>query len=173
MRRALFFLPFAVLGVLLGFGLWALTSGRDPNAFDSPVVGQALPALALEPLAELDPFDAAALSEGVHVLNVFASWCVPCRAEHPVLERIAEGGVPVHGIAYQDEPADTLAFLEELGNPYATLGRDAGRQVLELGLSGVPETFLVVDGVVTHHAAGPILGTLGEDFAAALDGALR
>ncbi|MGR3540174.1 MAG: redoxin family protein [Hasllibacter sp.] len=171
MRRALFFLPFAVLGALIGFGLWALTSGRDPNAFDSPVVGGPLPPMSLEPLADLPLLDTAALDGGVQVLNVFASWCVPCRAEHPVLEEIAAAGVPVHGIAYQDAEADTLAFLDELGNPYATLGRDAGRQVLELGLSGVPETFLLVDGIVTHHAAGPILGALGEDFAAALEAA--
>ena len=171
MRRALFFLPFAVLGALLGFGLWALTSQRDPNAFASPAVGRPLPALTLEPLADLPLLETAALGGGVQVVNVFASWCVPCRAEHPVLEGIADRGVPVHGIAYQDDEADTLAFLDELGNPYATLGRDAGRQVLELGLSGVPETFLVVDGVVTHHAPGPLLGTLGEDFAAALEAA--
>ncbi|PRY94622.1 cytochrome c biogenesis protein CcmG/thiol:disulfide interchange protein DsbE [Hasllibacter halocynthiae] len=171
MRRLLFFLPFAVFGAVAGFGLWALTSGRDPNAFDSPVVGRDLPALALEPLADLPLLQTGEIGGGVQVVNVFASWCVPCVAEHPVLVSIAESGVPVHGIAYQDAPEDTLAFLDEHGNPYASVGRDAGRQVLELGLSGVPETFLVVDGAVAYHAAGPILGAPGDAFLAALDAA--
>lgn len=160
MRRALFFAPLAVLALFAGFALWGLTSGRDPNAVPSALIGRAPPAMALPPLAGagVPGFDPAALGDGPALVNVFASWCVPCRAEHPVLVRMAEEGVRVHGIAYKDAPEDAAAFLAELGNPYASVGVDeSGRAGIEWGITGVPETFVIAGGRIVHRAAGPLV----------------
>lgn len=160
MRRWVFFVPLALLGAVIGFALWGLTSGRDPNAVPSALIGQAPPEAPLPPLegAGVPGFDPGEFGDGPVLVNVFASWCVPCRAEHPVLVGMAEGGVEVHGIAYKDAPEDAAAFLAELGNPYATVGLDEpGRAGLDWGISGVPETFVVADGRIVHRAAGPLV----------------
>jgi cytochrome c biogenesis protein CcmG/thiol:disulfide interchange protein DsbE len=91
-------------------------------------------------------------------VNFWASWCAPCRAEHPILVDLAAEGIPVHGVNVRDDPAKALAFLAELGNPYATVGADrTGRAALAWGTYGVPETF-VLDGAgrVVLRYAGPI-----------------
>lgn len=160
MRRWVFFLPLALLAVVAGFALWGLTSGRDPNAVPSALIGRAPPATPLPPVPGVAApgFDPAALGEGPVLVNVFASWCVPCRAEHPVLVDMAREGIAVHGIAYKDAPEDAATFLAELGNPYASVGLDeAGRAGIDWGITGVPETFVVADGRIVHRAAGPLV----------------
>jgi len=90
---------------------------------------------------------------------VFASWCVPCRAEHPLLMRLArENGVSINGIAYKDKPEDSRAFLASLGDPYSRVGMDEpGRAAIEWGVYGVPETFLVDgNGVIRWKYSGPL-----------------
>ena len=175
MRRALLFLPVAVVAVVLGFALWGLTSEREPDAIPSALVGRAAPAFDLPPVEGVDSpgLSTADLASGeVTALNVFASWCVPCRAEHGVLTRLAEEEeLRLVGLNYTDEPEDAAAFLAELGNPYERVGADAtGRTGIDWGVTGVPETFLLgPDGTVLHRHAGPIVGEPAvSDFRAAL-----
>lgn len=148
---------FVAVAALLGFGL-----GNDPSEIPSVLIGEPLPAFALAaPDGQAQGFATADLAAGeISVVNVFASWCVPCRAEHPLLTAIAaEEGVALYGIAYKDEPADTRRFLDELGDPYRRIGADRdGRVAIDLGITGVPETFFVgPDGAIRYKHIGPIL----------------
>ena len=92
------------------------------------------------------------------VINFFASWCVPCVIEHPILMRLAKEGVPLYGVAYKDKPEDSLRFLRQHGIPYARLGVDQpGRVAIDWGLYGVPETYLIDrQGIIRWRWAGPL-----------------
>lgn len=142
----------AALVALLGRGLLQHDAQAEPT---SPLIGKPAPALDLQRLAG----DAPVPQGEVWVLNVFASWCAPCRAELPVLGQLAEqGGVRVVGLDYRDTPELGAAFLKRHGNPYAfTLLDPQGRGSLAWGVTGVPETF-VVDrrGVVRLRHTGPV-----------------
>ena len=159
MRRLLFLLPalvVVVIGLGLGFGLT-----RDAQEIPSALIDRPVPGFALAALdgVERPGLAAADLGGEVALLNVFASWCAPCRVEHPVLTRLAEArGIPLYGINYKDAPADAAAWLAELGNPYRRIGVDPeGRTGIELGLTGVPETYVVdADGRIRYRHAGPI-----------------
>jgi cytochrome c biogenesis protein CcmG, thiol:disulfide interchange protein DsbE len=95
---------------------------------------------------------------GVKIVNYWASWCAPCRVEHPHLMALAEEGIPIYGINYKDDPAKAMAFLDELGNPYAALGADdTGRTAIDWGVYGVPETYVIDgEGKVVFRLAGPV-----------------
>lgn len=157
MAKALMFVPpvaFAALAAMFWLGM----QREDPEALPSAMIGRAAPAVQVVPLGDLPVFDAATLTApGVKLVNFWASWCAPCRAEHPQLEALRAEGVVIHGVNYKDDPVKAEAFLAELGNPYATIGADAGRMALDWGLYGVPETF-VIDGAgkVVLRFAGPI-----------------
>lgn len=164
MSRILVFLPVLIVAVVGGFLWWGLVSGRDPSAIPSALIGAPAPEFALPPIAgtATPGLQSADLVTGSPLLlNVFASWCVPCRAEHAALTRMArDEGVTLMGINYQDKPADAAAWLAELGNPYQRIGSDLkGRVGVDWGISGVPETF-VVDGagVIVYRHVGPIVG---------------
>lgn len=153
---------FAALAGLFYFGMHR----EDPDALPSTRVGAVAPAMQLEPLGAKPEFELAALKEdGVKLVNFWASWCAPCRAEHPNLELLADEGVPIYGINYKDDPAKALAFLEELGDPYLGIGADTGgRTGIDWGLYGVPETFVIDgDGVVRLRFAGPITQRVLEE----------
>ena len=94
----------------------------------------------------------------VKLVNFWASWCEPCRAEHPILEALQKEGVVIYGVNYKDTPENALAFLAELGNPFEKIGADTtGRMGLNWGLYGVPETYLINgDGQILLRHAGPI-----------------
>lgn len=147
--------------LFVGFAVIAyveLTSGDE--GLPSALAGRAAPSLAAtEPLrGDPAPSDAALEAPGVKLVNFWASWCAPCRVEHPTLTSLAEAGVPVIGINYKDRPENARAFLAELGDPYVAIGADAsGRTGIDWGLYGVPETF-VVDGAgrITFRFAGPV-----------------
>ena len=148
-------LLFAALAILFYLGM----QRDDPDALPSVRVGQPAPALPLTPLPGKDSFDTAALNApGVKLVNYWASWCAPCRVEHPNLQTLADEGVPIYGVNYKDDPAKALAFLDELGDPYVAVGADdSGRIGIDWGLYGVPETFVIDgNGVVTLRFAGPI-----------------
>jgi cytochrome c biogenesis protein CcmG/thiol:disulfide interchange protein DsbE len=139
--------------------VWVGMYREDPDALPSTMEGRAAPAVVVEPLGEGPVLSDAVLREaGVKLVNFWASWCAPCRAEHPMLVELAEGGVPVHGVNYKDKPENALGFLEELGDPFSAMGADAsGRMGLDWGLYGVPETFVIDgDGEVVLGWAGPI-----------------
>ena len=158
MVRWLLFLPPLLFAGLAGLLLAGML--RDnPDGLPSAYAGKAAPALQVTALGDGPVLtDALLRVPGVKVVNFWASWCAPCRAEHPRLMEIKAMGLPVYGVNYKDKPADALGLLDELGNPFAALGADAtGRMGLDWGLYGVPETF-VIDGAgtVVLRFAGPI-----------------
>lgn len=166
-RKLIIILPLAIFVALASVFTVQLLRGGASSEIPSALVGQPIPALPLVPLPGME---AAALSQaffetldpGVDVvaLNVFASWCVPCRAEHAQIEAMAAmENVLVVGLNYKDKPEAAIAFLDELGNPYSALGGDPdGRVALDYGVYGVPETFLIDrDGIIRARYAFPIL----------------
>mgnify|MGYP002780945923 CR=1 FL=1 len=153
---------FAALAGLFAAGMY-LDDGQE---LPSALIGQPAPGLPEERIAGLPPLDPAVLADGeVKLVNFWASWCPPCRVEHPNLTLLAEEGVPIYGIAYKDQPANSAAFLRELGNPYAGVGQDPeGRTALDWGVYGVPETFVVAgDGTIVARMANPITTDVLED----------
>lgn len=159
MRRLIFVLPLAAFAAIAVWFAVGLT--RDPNVLPSALIDRPMPDFALPALAGADvpALTAAGVRGRVSLVNVFASWCVPCRAEHPLLMRLArEGRVAVYGIAYKDRAADAAGFLRSLGNPFAAIGHDeSGRVAIDWGVYGVPETFIVgTDGVILYKFIGPI-----------------
>ena len=146
---------FVALGVLLWAGL-----SLDPRKIPSPLVGKPLPGFSLavlhEPKKTVTP---ETLRGRVYLLNVWASWCVACRQEHPVLNELARRkAVTIIGLNYKDKRDDALAWLKNLGNPYEVSLIDAdGRIGIELGVYGVPESFLIdKQGVIRYKHIGPI-----------------
>jgi cytochrome c biogenesis protein CcmG/thiol:disulfide interchange protein DsbE len=154
----------AVLPLVLLVGLvavFALNMDRDPSLVRSVLINKPAPSFTLPAVAGtgVEGFDTASLKGEVTVVNVFASWCIPCREEHPLLERLkAETGVRIFGINQKDAPENAVAFLTELGNPYQRIGGDTDNRVsIDWGVYGVPETFVVnAAGVITFKHVGPI-----------------
>ena len=138
------------------FTLFALQLSRPKNDFvQSTMIGKEVPAFALPPATGGMPgLTAADLADGQpKLLNVFASWCIPCRAEAPQLDALRRQGADIVAIAVRDRPEDVAAFLQQYGNPFTRIGSDQISEVqLSLGSSGVPETF-VIDGQgrITHQ----------------------
>ncbi len=156
--------PIIFLG-LAGIFYFGLTR-ENPNELPSQFVGQPAPVLALEELATYGPVptDADLRAPGVKLVNFWASWCGPCRVEHPTLQKMADDGIPIFGVNYKDTDANAQKFLGELGNPFAKIGVDAnGRTGIEWGLYGVPETFVIDgSGKVVLRYPGPITSSVYE-----------
>ena len=146
---------FLVVGIGLGIGLT-----RDPSTLPSALIGKPVPTFDLPPLeaagAEKPGLSSIDLTGKVQLVNVFASWCGPCRVEHPILMKLAKDGMPVQALNYKDKPADAARFLAELGDPYEKIGTDRdGRVGIEWGVYGVPETFVVdAKGIIRHKHVG-------------------
>jgi cytochrome c biogenesis protein CcmG/thiol:disulfide interchange protein DsbE len=162
--KPLVLLPPAIFALLAG--LFAAGMFRDdPEALPSALEGQPAPPLVLTKLGPGEPFtDADLRSGGVKLVNYWASWCAPCRIEHPVLMEIEASGIPVYGINYKDDPEKALGFLAELGDPYAAIGADAsGRTALDWGVYGVPETYVIdASGTIRLRFAGPVTREIYE-----------
>lgn len=164
--RLAFLLPLGVFLALAAVFLVRLLTGGDLSAIPSALVGKPVPEFSLPALDGLSKngvpspgLSSADLGGGVSVVNIFASWCGPCRQEHPYLDRLAEDPrIRVVGINYKDVPNNARSFLDELGNPYEAIGVDKrGRTAIDWGVYGVPETFLVgPDGIIRHKTIGPI-----------------
>ena len=146
---------FAVIAAFLGVGLTL-----NPREIPSPLIGKPVPEFRLEPVKGRTLGLAASDLRGeVSIVNVFASWCVECRAEHPLWMQIrSEGSVPLHGLNYKDRPEDAARWLDELGDPYTRTGADLnGRVGIDWGVYGVPETFVVdKHGMIRHKLIGAV-----------------
>ena len=163
---------FAGIGVLLYLGLF-----RDPTLVPSPLIGKPVPEFELGPVqGRTLGLSSQDLRGDVTLVNVFASWCVACRDEHPLFLALQrEGVVPIHGLNYKDTPADAAAWLDALGDPYARIGADLdGRVGLDWGVYGVPETFVVDrDGRIAYKHIGPVTPRVLDEIIFPLVGALR
>jgi cytochrome c biogenesis protein CcmG/thiol:disulfide interchange protein DsbE len=158
LRRLLYVLPVLVF-VGVGIGL-AVGLTRDPSTLPSALIDKPVPTFELPPIEGMpgDGLSSADLEGQVSLVNVFASWCVPCRAEHPLLMALAERSVVINGIDYKDPAEQAAEWLHELGNPFARIGADrSGRVAIDFGVYGVPETFVVDrDGRIRHRHVGPL-----------------
>lgn len=145
---------FLALAALFAFGL----KREDTNSLPSAMIGRDAPLLTTTKLADFPELTAADLqADGLKMVNFWASWCGPCRMEHPTLQALADEGITIHGINYKDQPGNAVAFLTELGSPYTKLSADEGRTGLDWGLYGVPETFIIDgNGKVLLRHAGPV-----------------
>lgn len=163
-RYALALLP------LLLFGGFALIAGKmlydqdvnglDISAIPSALIGTKAPALSLPPLegSNLPALTDAAIKGKLTLVNVFASWCIPCRQEHPLLQELSKDNrITVVGINYKDKSDNALRFLGELGNPFAAIGIDPnGKAAIDWGVYGIPESYLVgADGTILYKKVGP------------------
>lgn len=155
---------FGVLAALLGVGLTL-----NPREVPSPFIGRPAPAFELPALAGGTPVSTASMRGRVWVLNVWASWCAPCRDEHPLLVDLArERRVALVGLSHKDDRRAAQEWLRRLGDPYAATAVDAdGRVSIDWGVYGVPESFVIDrDGVVRHKHVGPLTReTWARDFA--------
>ena len=151
-------LPLAIFVVVLGFLFAGLF--RDPREVPSPLIGKPAPAFSLAKLhAPSERLATSDMRGQVWLLNVWASWCVSCRDEHPLLVELAKANlVPVIGLAYKDKPEDGLAWLASNGDPYrmSIVDRD-GRVGIDFGVYGVPETFVIdKSGIIRYKQIGPL-----------------
>jgi len=154
-------LLFAALAALLAAGL-----KLNPREIPSPLIGKPVPRFSLPPVQGRTLGLASADLKGeVSIVNVFASWCVACRDEHPLfLQMKREGLVPIHGLNYKDRPADAAKWLDELGDPYTRTGADIdGRVSIDWGVYGVPETFVIDrEGRIAYKHICPVMPQLLE-----------
>jgi cytochrome c biogenesis protein CcmG, thiol:disulfide interchange protein DsbE len=179
-RPSRHFNPLLLLPVLGFLGLvaaFALGLRDDPNLVPSPLVGKPVPVFDLPPVAGRSPgLSSRDLHGQVSLVNVFASWCVSCREEHPLLLRLEQSGlVPIEGLDYKDKPGDAVRWLAAMGDPYARIGADIdGRVAIDWGVYGVPETF-VVDrrGIIAFKQIGPMTPAVFDGTIAPLIARLR
>lgn len=159
MKRAFYLLPLLLFLVVVGYFSVSLRPNHDVHELPSAMIEKPAPDFALAGLMDTKPLSLADLKGQPFVVNFFASWCVPCRIEHPLLMRLAEQNhLPLYGIAYKDKPEDSSRLLATFGDPYRRIGVDRDGHVgLDFGVYGVPETY-VIDraGVIRRRFVGPL-----------------
>ncbi|MFS4438753.1 DsbE family thiol:disulfide interchange protein [Paracoccaceae bacterium GXU_MW_L88] len=168
MKKLIYFVPLIIL-IVLGVGAYLRLQGGESEG-RSALEGQAPPVERF--VSAIDDSPAESFATGDYLLvNFWASWCGPCRVEHPILMQLQEQGVPIYGVNYKDNPQKAALFLKDLGNPFTELYIDeSGRGAFDWGLFGVPETFLLNgDGAVVARFAGPLTpaqwdSTFGDYF---------
>lgn len=165
-------LVFSGFVALAAFGMFR----GDPNALPSTFIGQPAPVLPTEPLPGYTGVTAQDLASGeVSVINFWASWCPPCRAEHPTLMKMAADGIRIYGVNIKDDPDHASGFLQEDGNPFLGVGYDPkGRHAIDWGVTGPPETYIIDgQGKVLFKFIGPLVGSdLQQRFLPELEKAL-
>ena len=175
-RRVWLLIPLVVFLALVALFYFRLGSG-DPSKIPSALINKPVPEFSLPPVDKSTGpgLTSADLSKGVHVLNIWGSWCGPCRLEHDLLMRLAQDKrFDLVGIDYKDIPENAARYLGALGNPFTKIGADHdGATFINFGSYGVPETFIVKDGIVLHKFIGPLSEEgLASDFMPALEKAL-
>jgi len=165
MKRLAVVLPLILSLILIGIFAAALLSGRNAQDIPSALLNRPAPNFIAPPLEGLD------MSQGlrsddfkgpqgrVTLLNVWASWCTPCRAEHPYITQLAQDGtIELVGLNYKDKPQAAMKFLNDLGNPYAKIGTDPnGSIAIDYGVYGVPETYVIDhEGTIRYKVIGPV-----------------
>jgi cytochrome c biogenesis protein CcmG/thiol:disulfide interchange protein DsbE len=158
LRRARYLIPVAAFGVLAVMLGWGLT--HNAREIPSALIGKPVPQFSLPPVQgrTLGLSNADLVGE-VSLVNVFASWCVACREEHPLFMRLkADRTLPIHGLNYKDQPDNAARWLNTLGDPYTRTGADRdGRVAIDWGVYGVPETFVITkDGRIAHKHIGAL-----------------
>ena len=156
-----------ILGVQLANNQNALNNDIDTQALPSSQQGRVAPDIDLGPLGDTSLLTRADLEgNGLVIVNFWASWCPPCRAEHPLLTELAEAGNPLFGVNYRDRTVQALGFLDELGNPFERIGTDDEdrNNGINWGIVAMPETFFIDDnGTVVLHFRGPVTRRALED----------
>ena len=161
-KRGIYLIPLAGFLILGGFFIWRLhlvEKGYAPNLIPSVLINKPAPSFDLAALEQGKPgFASTDLKGQVTLVNFFASWCVPCREEHPVLPLVKQAGIRLVGISYKDRPEDARAWLANLGDPYMAIGADVyGRTGIDFGVYGVPESYLIdKNGVIRRKWTGPL-----------------
>jgi len=178
MKRFVLWVPLVIAAIFFGFFAYALYFGNSSpqqRVIESRLIGEPMPEFSLVPSLPGRPgLSSTDLATGEpRLLNLFASWCVPCIAEAPQLMQLREAGVPIDAIAVRDHPEDVFAFLQRWGDPYERIGADTQSEVqFTLGSSGVPETFVVDgDGIIVHQHIGDIRAEHVPEILAALENA--
>lgn len=156
LNRLKLFIPLGIFLVVAAFLLKGLS--LDPQALPSALIDRPLPEFSLPALGEARTVDRDTVTGEVALFNVWATWCVSCRVEHPYLTRLAATGMPIYGINYKDQDDQALKWLAELGDPYRLNIVDAeGSLGLDLGVYGAPETYVVdADGVIRYRHVGVV-----------------
>ena len=159
MKRIIYLLPLALFFVLVGYFLISLRPGHDTHELPSAMLEKPAPPFDLADLGDDSKLALAALKGHPVIVNFFASWCVPCRIEHPLLMRLSQQDhLPLYGIAYKDKPDDAARLLATYGNPFRQVGLDQdGRVGLDFGVYGVPETYVIdANGIIRKRFVGPL-----------------
>jgi cytochrome c biogenesis protein CcmG/thiol:disulfide interchange protein DsbE len=164
--KAVLILPLILVALLLGFLFAALRRSDEPQVLPSALIGKTVPEFELPALVSppgdagtLPGLSSAQLMAGkVSILNVWASWCAPCIAEHPQLMELSRQGIPIYSINYKDKPDAARRFLANYGNPFRAIGADeSGFTAIDFGVYGVPETFVIDgNGRITYRYPGPL-----------------
>lgn len=179
LRLLIIFAPLIVFGALVAVFFTQLISGRDTSELPSALIGKPVPTFDLPALPglktankEVPGLKSQDFMGKVTLINIFASWCAPCRAEHPVLMSLSKNPkLTMFGINYKDVDENALRFLGALGNPYDRVGTDQkGRTAIDWGFYGIPETLLVgPDGMIRYKIVGPIGATKFEELKLEID----
>lgn len=168
MRRLIFFSPVLIFAAVAASFLLGLMREQSANYVPSALIDQPAPEFELPPVREgADGLATADLTaDGVSLVNVFASWCIPCKIEHPLLMKLARDKVvPLHGINWKDRRSDAIAWLDQLGDPFRRIGYDgSGRAGIDWGVYGVPETYVIDrEGRIRYKHIGPMSQRVLDD----------